>query len=343
MIRPRLALLCLAPLFAACAGTPPQAPQPSSADAKPAPVANAAPLIPTRPPGLDLPSVPVTGESPAELLRILDRRTGRIERLYTAMTFRPNAAETAWLKKGVRMEADAIHRLLGVVATAKPRPGEKRPEDVCASRRPRVFPKYGYEGPSDSRKIPFLMDAEDLSLASLGDAMVLFLCDHTPENKKLVAEKQAAFDAIRGEVETIRKSEADRKAAAQDFPEADKALAAYDKKVAEMKEPFMRLPENSADKEWVKKKLVLMADVDKFALTYRYGFKFSEPETKYFEKKLGARIDEMFRSNIADLRKLRPSIPGSRSASSASRRRGPPPWWCSTRTRTSNFSGRCWR
>jgi len=91
---------------------------------------------------------------------------------------------------------------------------------------------------------------------------------------------------------------------AQDHRGADKALAAYDKKVAEMKEKFDRMPENSADKEWVKKKLAHMAEIDQYTMKYKYSFKFSTAETRYFDQNIDRRAEDVFRINIKELKKL---------------------------------------
>ncbi len=93
-------------------------------------------------------------------------------------------------------------------------------------------------------------------------------------------------------------------ARAEDYPKADKALAAYDKHAAEVRESFDRMPEKSADKEWVKKKLAHLAEMDQYAFKYKYPFKFDAAETKYFEKNLGRRVEDVIRTNIRDLKKL---------------------------------------
>lgn len=200
MTRSRTLPCLFAVLLAACAGAPRREPNP-------APKAEPSVQL-ARPAGLELPPEPAPGDSAAALLTALDRRTARMEKLYGFTGPERSDAESAWLRRALRAEADDVHRILRSVAALEPRPGAKRPEDVCKARRPRVFPKYGYQGPADASKLPYLKEAEDLALAAVGDAMVDYLCDHTPRNKKLVAAKQAEFESIRLECERLSKAAA---------------------------------------------------------------------------------------------------------------------------------------
>ena len=115
--------------------------------------------------------------------------------------------------------------------------------------------------------------------------------------ESLVAQARRQREA-QADASAQRKEESARHAG------ADSALAAYDRAVAEMKAEFERTPADPRDKEWVKKKLAHMARLDNHALKYKYPFKFDAEETRYFEKSLGSRTDEVFRDNVRDLKAL---------------------------------------
>ena len=94
-----------------------------------------------------------------------------------------------------------------------------------------------------------------------------------------------------------------KRARAQVDPSADTAIDVYDRNVAEMNAKFEQIPANSTDKEWVKKKLVHMAEVDQYMMKYKPTFN-NKTDAKSFDEQFLPRSEEVLRTNIQELKKL---------------------------------------
>lgn len=87
----------------------------------------------------------------------------------------------------------------------------------------------------------------------------------------------------------------------------DTDLRTYQETVAKMKSGFEAIPANPQDKEWVKKKLSHMVDVDQFTRKFPaviYEKKYTDQETKYFWSKYIEKSGAVDAENTAALKAL---------------------------------------
>jgi hypothetical protein len=94
-------------------------------------------------------------------------------------------------------------------------------------------------------------------------------------------------------------------------PESVKRVVAdlkqYEAHVAELNKDFAEIPANPRDREWVKKKLKHMFDVDQYMRKYweiPYQHKYSDKEKKYFQEKFYGKGESLDSENTAELKKL---------------------------------------
>lgn len=91
------------------------------------------------------------------------------------------------------------------------------------------------------------------------------------------------------------------------FPRVDADIAAYDKTTADMRAKFALIPADPKDKEWVKKKIKHMCDIDQF-MRYKidlpFKHKYSKEEEQHFWKQFVPRFEALDSSNTHDVKEL---------------------------------------
>lgn len=90
-------------------------------------------------------------------------------------------------------------------------------------------------------------------------------------------------------------------------PRVDADLASYDRKVAEMQKELERFPADPKDKEWVRRKIAHMVQVDQFMRNYiqvPHQRNYSQAEREYFSREFHERWSRVDGPNTADLKKL---------------------------------------
>ena len=96
-------------------------------------------------------------------------------------------------------------------------------------------------------------------------------------------------------------------ASASKSAKVDSDLASYDSKIKYMREEFLKTPSNVYDKEWVKRKLAFMFEIDQFMRSFTqtpFENNYSEDEIKYFNENFFERFKELDINNTADLKEL---------------------------------------
>jgi hypothetical protein len=92
-----------------------------------------------------------------------------------------------------------------------------------------------------------------------------------------------------------------------DYPRVDQDIAQYDKNVKTMNEEFNKIDPDPQNKEWVKDKLQLMANLDQYTRAYFVVPKeheYNSSEENYFFSNMLARMKKVDRKNVADLKEL---------------------------------------
>ena len=90
----------------------------------------------------------------------------------------------------------------------------------------------------------------------------------------------------------------------QDMARADAAISKYSQSVADMNSVFEAIPKNVQDKEWVKRKIQHMVDVDQYIRKAGIQDKYSPEEGKYLAEKFRERFSYVDKSNTKDLKEL---------------------------------------
>lgn len=91
------------------------------------------------------------------------------------------------------------------------------------------------------------------------------------------------------------------------FPRVDADLAAMDEAAARMRAEFGRTAADPADREWVKRKLRHLVDVDQYVRKLGTSLpreKYSQEETEYFWRQLGPRVCAMDEAHTRELKEL---------------------------------------
>lgn len=100
---------------------------------------------------------------------------------------------------------------------------------------------------------------------------------------------------------------AESQASRESFPRVDSDLAAYDRAIAKMQSAFAKIPADPKDKEWVKRKLAHMCEIDQFMrnqIALPFERKYSEDEAEYFEEQFGPRFQATDKGNTRGLKKI---------------------------------------
>src|SRR5437870_356740 len=97
-------------------------------------------------------------------------------------------------------------------------------------------------------------------------------------------------------------------AAAETFPKVDADLAEYDAAIEKMNDGFAKVPGDSSSKDWIKKKLQHMVDIDqymrKFSMSVAHEHEYTKAEQEYFFNQFMPRWLKLDRQNTADLKAL---------------------------------------
>lgn len=97
-------------------------------------------------------------------------------------------------------------------------------------------------------------------------------------------------------------------ALADPFPKVDADLAEYDAAIQKMKDEFGKVAGDSSDKDWVKKKLQHMVDIDQhmrsFSMSVPHDHQYTKAERDYFFKQFLPRWQQLDGTNTADLKTL---------------------------------------
>jgi len=92
------------------------------------------------------------------------------------------------------------------------------------------------------------------------------------------------------------------------FPKVDADLAEYDSTVQEMKNEFAKVPGDSSNKDWVKKKLQHIVDIDQYmrnlSMSLPHDHQYTKAEQDYFFKEFLPRWQQLDGRNTADLKTL---------------------------------------
>jgi len=96
---------------------------------------------------------------------------------------------------------------------------------------------------------------------------------------------------------------------ADSFPKVDADLAEYDAAIEKMKAAFASVPEDTASKDWIAKKLQHMVDIDqhmrKFGTSAPHDHQYTKAEQEYFGSKFFMdRWLSLDRQNTTDLKSL---------------------------------------
>ncbi len=91
------------------------------------------------------------------------------------------------------------------------------------------------------------------------------------------------------------------------FDQVKLDLKQYDETIEDKKSLFLLVPKDLNDKEWVKKKLFHMVEIDQYTrkfLNTPNRNKYSEEEKEYFHKKFMPRFSSLDKENTTELKKL---------------------------------------
>jgi hypothetical protein len=97
------------------------------------------------------------------------------------------------------------------------------------------------------------------------------------------------------------------RAVASDLSRVDTDIKAYDEYLARSENAFSKIPANARDKEWVKKKIAHMFEVDQYMRHYTdipFLHKYTEDEKSEFMRKFMLRFNELDEKDTADLKAL---------------------------------------
>lgn len=197
-----LAAACIV-IFTGCAGLS-KSPAPAAAAPLAAAAAPDAPRA-VRPGGLVLSPEPAAGKSASDILTELDSRMDRMAALFR--TLGANEGESAWLSQAQRAEASEVGRALERFAHARSQPmrkGEafqpKPARAACLHARFRLFPRYGYQGPDNPKKLPFLKDLEALVIATIATAQLQASCSGEAGDFARLAARWESLAGIRADI-----------------------------------------------------------------------------------------------------------------------------------------------
>ena len=99
-----------------------------------------------------------------------------------------------------------------------------------------------------------------------------------------------------------------RAALADTFPRVDADLAEYDAAIQKLKDEFAKIAGDATSKDWVKKKLQHMVDIDQHmrnsGMSLPHDHQYTKAEQEYFFKQFLPRWQQLDGNNTADLKTL---------------------------------------